>query len=292
MTIYGSDWRKLREVAELIATGAAGLAASSSSPRADAALLLAHAIGRRREWIVAHPDAVASPEETACFEMLCVRRRDGVPIAYLVGSAHFYGREFCVDESVLIPRPETEHLVDEALRFIEGPARVLDVGAGCGAIACTLAAETRARVDATDLSPEAVSIARENARRLGLADRCTFYEGDLTQPVTGSRYGVIVANLPYIPTGDLPRAPDPVSYEPRAALDGGPDGLALYRRLARLLPSLIEPAGLVLLEAAPPTIERLAECARAALPTFSVTIGTDYAGLARYVKACGSSPLL
>lgn len=289
MTIYGLDWRKLREVAELIATGAAGLAASSSSARADAALLLAHALGRRREWIVAHPDAVASPEETARFEMLCMRRREGVPIAYLVGSAHFYGREFCIDDSVLIPRPETEHLVDEALRFIEGPARVLDVGTGCGAIACTLAAETRARVDATDRSPGAISIARENARRLGVADRCTFFEGDLAQPVTGNRYGVIIANLPYIPSGDLPRAPDPVSYEPRAALDGGRDGLALYRRLAPLLPPLIERTGLVLLEAAPPTIARLAEIACAALPTFSVTVEADYAGLARYVKACGWS---
>lgn len=218
-----------------------------------------------------------------------MRRRNGVPIAYLLGSAHFYGREFLVDESVLVPRPETEHLIDEALRFIDGPTRVLDVGAGCGAIACTLAAETKARVDATDLSPEAISVARKNAHRLGLAERCTFYEGDLAQPVTGNRYGVIVANLPYIPTGDLPQRPDPASYEPRGALDGGTDGLAVYRRLMPALADLIKEDSIVLMECAPPTLRGLLELVRSTLPSFVISVGKDYAGLDRYIKAVGPS---
>ena len=192
---------------------------------------------------------------------------------------------FLVNQSVLIPRPETEHLVEEALRFIAGPMRVLDVGTGCGAIACSIAAETPARVDGTDLSPAAVELATENARRLGVSDRCSFQVGDLAEPFRGKRFHVIVANLPYIPTADLPQPPDPISFEPREALDGGSDGLTLYRRLLRELPTLLDTPCLVLLEAAPPTIGVLAEMTQTAFPSAAVSIVPDYAGLARCVKA-------
>jgi release factor glutamine methyltransferase len=212
-----------------------------------------------------------------------------VPIAYLLGSAEFYGREFAVNETVLVPRPETEHLIDEALRFIRSGMHVLDVGTGCGAIACTIAVETQAYVDGTDSSSSAIATAKQNARRLGLAQRCRFYHGDLAEPVRARRYNAVIANLPYVPTADLPRPPDSVSFEPREALDGGPDGLAHYRKLLPALPALLRGEALILLEAAPPTIFQLAEMIRITLPGFDVSVGNDYAGLARYVRAVSTS---
>ena len=257
----------------------------SESGHADAPLLLAHVLERDRSWLIAHGDDRPRECDAQRFRSLLQRRRDGVPVAYLIGSAGFYGRDFLVNQHVLVPRPETEHLVDEALGFITGAMRVLDVGTGCGAIACTIAAVTGATVDATDVSTAALEVAQANARRLRVADRCKFYIGDLARPVAGKRYDVIIANLPYIPSADLPRPPDPASFEPRLALDGGPDGLALYRKLMRDLADLVEPGGIVLLEAAPPTIEELTALLRTALPNFAISVGSDYAGLARYVKA-------
>ena len=136
--------------------------------------------------------------------------------------------------------------------------RVLDVGTGSGAIACSIAAETpRRRRRQRTFRPRPSRSRHANARRLGVASRCTFRCGDLVEPVRGRRYDVVVANLPYVPTGDVPALPDPASFEPRLALDGGPDGLALYRRLLPQLPAIVNDESLILLEAAPPTIEEL-----------------------------------
>jgi release factor glutamine methyltransferase len=272
-------------VAQTLAEGTARLRDSSDSPHADALLLLAHALRRGRAWIVAHGDATPSIQEAEAFQHLSGERSCGVPVAYLLGSAGFYGREFLVNENVLIPRPETEHLVDEALRFIgDRPLHVLDVGTGSGAIACTIAAETNAIVCGTDISPAAVAIANENVRRWGVADRCRFYVGDLTEPVSAQRFDVVVANLPYVPTAEIAGKPDPVAYEPREALDGGPDGLALYRRLLGSLAPLVNPNALILLEAAPPTMPGLSAIAKAELPCSTVSVGRDYAGLDRYLR--------
>lgn len=271
-------------VAEQLARGSAAIA-SSGSPRADALLLLAYALRRERAWILAHGEELVAEDDARHFVTLCARRNAGEPVAYILGTAGFYGREFLVDKSVLIPRPETEHLVEEAIRFIAGAMRVLDVGVGCGAIACTIAAETPALVAGTDLSPPAIKLATENARRIAVFDRCTFRQGDLIEPFWGERFDVVVANLPYIPTADLPQLPDPASHEPRAALDGGSDGLALYRRLLPQLPALVNTRALVLLEAAPPTIGTLAAMASSTFPSAAVSSVSDYAGLARFVKA-------
>jgi release factor glutamine methyltransferase len=275
-------------VAQTLVEGTALLHDSSASPRADALLLLGHALNREREWIVAHGDATPSREEVQAFERLSTRRSEGVPVAYLLGSAAFYGREFLVNASVLVPRPETEHLVAEAIAFIGNrAARVLDVGTGSGIIACTIAAETQATVHATDISPAAIGVAKRNAQRLGVADRCTFLAGDLTEPVKNERYDVVVANLPYIPSAQIPTKPDPIAYEPREALDGGPDGLTLYRGLLDTLPPLVNPNAMLLLEAAPPTIPGLRDLVRHSLPHFTIAVCNDYAGLARYIKAKG-----
>jgi release factor glutamine methyltransferase len=276
----------MTSVAAALAEGTALLRATSSAPRADALALLEATLSGRREWILAFGDRSVPARSEAAFRALCKRRREGTPTAYLLGRAWFCGREFVVDERVLIPRPETEHLVDEAVVFLgDRQADVLDVGTGSGALACSIAAATRATVAATDISSAALAVARENARRLNVSPRCTFHEGDLAEPVTDRRFDLVLANLPYIPSGDLPSAPDPVSFEPRLALDGGCDGLSLYRRLLAMLPALLKPKALVLLEAAPPTIARLKVAVKSALPGFAISLCQDYARFDRYVRA-------
>jgi len=276
-------------VGGLLARAGEVLRGASDSPHADASLLLAHALSRPREWLAAHPEATVDPAHLEQFLAACQRRRRGTPIAYILGHAGFYGREFLVDERVLVPRPETEHLVDEALRVLRRAQRdgrqpaVLDVGTGSGAIACTIAAETGLAVDATDVSPAALRVAARNAAELGVGGRCRFYQGDLAASVAGRRYDLLVANLPYVPTRDLPEPPDSAGFEPPQALDGGSDGLDCYRRLLRDAPALLAPGGTALLEAAPPTIAGLAALARSAFPDGAIEIGSDYAGLARYV---------
>ena len=261
--------------------------ALASAACADARLLLARAFGRSTAWIVAHSDDGLDEAVRARFEAWCARRRAGEPAAYVVGFAGFYGRDFAVDRRVLVPRPETEHLVDEIVAFVrETPApKILDVGTGSGALAVTLAAECpRASVDAIDISSDALLVARANAVRHGVDARVTFFQGDLLEPVRGRTYDAVVANLPYVPASDIAPAPAPLGFEPRLALDGGPDGLSLYRRLLDVAPAALCQGGILLLEAAPPTMNELAALARAAFPNAEVTIRNDYAGLARYVK--------
>lgn len=258
----------------------------------DAQLLLEYAIGRDREWTIAHPDAAVSAEDALRYTILCERRARGVPIAYIVGSAWFYGREFRVDEHVLIPRPETEHLVDEAVEHLRalaasGKTRVeaLDVGTGSGAIACSIAAEVpQAYVDATDASRAALEVAESNAHGLHVAARCALHFGDLAQPVAGRTYDVVAANLPYVPTADVPQLPQPAGFEPREALDGGADGLDCYRRFLPGAPALLREGGLLLLEAAPPVMGALKELVAQYFADTRIDVRDDYGGRARYVR--------
>jgi release factor glutamine methyltransferase len=273
------------DAATALAQGTALLRAGDT-PRNDALRLLQAVVRKPRAWLLAFGEHRLTMHDAARYRALCERAAHGVPIAYLLRSAGFYGREFLVDERVLVPRPETEHLVDEVVAFLgDREADVLDVGTGSGAIACSIAAGTNARVYATDVSAQAVAVAQENVRRFDLEDRCIVEHGDVLGPFAGRRFDVVVANLPYIPTADLPVAPDPVSFEPRLALDGGNDGLAVYRRLIAALPSALKANALVVLEAAPPTIGELARLVRCSLPPFAAEVGRDYAGLERYVKA-------
>jgi release factor glutamine methyltransferase len=272
-------------VAEAL-SGATKRLRQRESARADALLFLEYALGRPRAWIAAYGETPLSPDALATFQTMCARRDAGTPAAYVVGSAGFYGREFVVNESVLIPRSETEHLVDDAIAFIgDARARVLDVGTGSGAIACTIAARTNAWVDATDISTAALEVATRNAARLGVAERCRFHHGDLAEPVKHATFDVLIANLPYVPSRDVPRRPDPIAFEPRLALDGGVDGLACYRRLAGDLPALLEARALGLFEAAPPTVAGLGELLASTLRGFAISVHRDYAGLERYVRA-------
>jgi release factor glutamine methyltransferase len=209
----------------------------------------------------------------------------GMPQAYVTGWKGFYRREFAVNEYVLVPRPETEHLVEDALEFMRDPKRrrVLDVGTGSGAIACTIASEVAdAIVTASDVSAEALAVAAQNAQRLGVAGRCTFVRADIAPD--GHRYDVVVANLPYIPSAQVPQKPDPVGFEPRLATDGGPDGLREYRKLLAEAARLMLPGALLLMEGAPPTMAALRTLAEAALPQAAITVHRDYADLERYVR--------
>jgi release factor glutamine methyltransferase len=268
------------------------LDASSDSPQADARLLLAHALGCDSAWLIAHEREAIDGAARARLDALVARRATGEPIAYVLGSAWFYGREFVVTRDVLVPRPETEHLVEAVLDDLRagdthpaGRLRVCDVGTGSGAIALTVAAENPGiEVVASDASEPALAVARLNAARLGVEERVRFVAGDLAAPLEPlGPYDCLVANLPYVPSRAVPAPPDPVGFEPRFALDGGEDGLALYRRLLEGLARLLAPGGSAFLEAAPGTIERLAVLAESLLGAH-VEIGEDYAGKERWVS--------
>lgn len=258
--------------------------------RYDAALLLAHVLARDPAWLLAHDDAPVAPVDRARYDAAVARRLRGEPVPYIVGTAGFYGRAFAVDANTLVPRPETEALVEVILESVRrstasGPPRICDVGTGSGAIAVTIACELPgALVTAVDVSPAALAVARRNAEAHGVTARVRVVLGDgLAAAPSPAGYTCVAANLPYVRTGDLPRAPDPASFEPRLALDGGPDGLLLYRALLRDAARALAPDGTLVMEAGPDTVPTLAALARAAFPNRDVRVRPDYAGLARLV---------
>ncbi len=206
------------------------------APRLTAEILLAHVLKVDRVRLYVDLDRPLSREELASYRALIERRTAGEPTQYLTGHREFYGRTFKVDSRVLIPRPETELLVEAVLREVrkDAPARLLDLCVGSGAIAVTLAAERPlASVWATDLSPDAVVVSRENAEALGVGARVTIREGDLFSPLPpGVRFDAIASNPPYIRSADIGTLQAEVQREPRLALDGGADGLDLIRRIA------------------------------------------------------------
>ena len=286
---------KPQTVAATLARGIVLLAKTSPTPRPDAQVLLAHTLGRERDWLVAHPESLLSHSQAEKFAALCEKRASGLPVAYITGFAGFYKREFAVNEHVLIPRPETELLVEDAIAFLRARAQkgtLFEPGVGSGAIACSIAAELpEAIVEGTDVSVAALKVAQYNARRLNVHARCRFYYADIARSSGERKYDVIVANLPYIPTADVPQRPQPAGFEPVGALDGGPDGLSLYRRLLAMAPRMLRTGGLLLMEAAPPTTGALSLLAQAAFCGADVQVRSDYAGLERYVRvALGKNP--
>jgi release factor glutamine methyltransferase len=281
-------------IAQNLARGIVALAKNSESPRTDATLLLGHVTGKDKEWVLAHGEVFLSKAQSEKFDAYCAQRAKGVPIAYILGFAGFYGREFSISEKVLVPRPETEHLIDEALAHARERVEqllpkqfvtVLDVGVGSGAIAVTIAAEIpQAFVEGTDISMAALKCAELNAKRFTVSQRCKFLHGDLATPVLERSYDIVVANLPYIPSADLPRPPESAGFEPKDALDGGPDGLGHYRRFMPQAKRLVKPGGLLLLEAAPPVIETLAVLVHETFRYSETVVGEDYGGRLRFIK--------
>ena len=261
--------------------------------------LLGHVLGLTRAQVLTRPERLLSTEQAATFEALVARAALGEPLAYLTGRREFYGLDFEVDRHVLVPRPETELLVDRVLAA--RPARVLDVGTGSGCIAVTLAVRLpQAAITASDLSPTALAVARRNAQRHGVAQRITFMQSDLLdtfQPPTSHlssltsdlrpptsafqpTFDLIAANLPYIDPNELTTLPV-ARFEPRLALDGGPGGLALIERLLRQAPAVLAPRGRVLLEIGASQGPAALALARSAFPAAAARIEQDLAGLDR-----------
>jgi release factor glutamine methyltransferase len=286
------------DVAQALRSASSRLSGASPSSSSDAALLLAYTLEHDRAWLIAHSDEPLSGADLQRFETLVERRALGEPVAYLIGTAWFCGRAFEVSPAVLVPRPETEHVVEAALEHLRSHAKpvILDVGTGSGAIACTLAAQLPgALVYATERSIDALALAERNARALrhpdpaaphpeGVEGCLRFELADLLPRDENLRFDCVVANLPYVPTAQLPRKPEPAAFEPRDALDGGPDGLREYRRLLARLPGHLGDGAIVLMEAAPPSIAALRDLAAAAFPGARVAVGPDYAGLERYIR--------
>ena len=223
----------------------------AAEARADAEILLAHLIRRDRTWLFMHADDPLEVDVAARFETLVERRRQGVPVAYLVGQRGFWRFDLEVTPDTLIPRADTECLVEQALAHlpVDQPRRLLDLGTGSGAIALALAVERpTASVVAVDLSPGAVAVARRNAQRLGLAARVEVREGAWFGPVAGERFDLIASNPPYIEADDPHLVEGDLRFEPRSALASGADGLDDLRIIVRDAPTHLQAGGWLLVE--------------------------------------------
>jgi release factor glutamine methyltransferase len=289
-------------VAQLLGTGTARLAASGSeTPRLDAELLLGHVLGIDRTGVLAHPEAVVGDGQQATWQTLLDRRATGEPVAYLRGFKEFRGLAFRVDPGVLIPRPNTERLVElaedrvrtvltGAPRPVGGPAmQIWDVGTGSGAIIVALAVGLRRRgfldevqLIASDVAADAIGVALENAVAHGVADRIEFRVGDLLaiDPAPAC-VDLLVANLPYIPSAVVPTLPVAASFEPRIALDGGSDGLDLIRRLLDGVPGVLSPHGCVLMEIGSDQVAAARSAVLDTLPGWSAEVHDDLGGQPR-----------
>jgi release factor glutamine methyltransferase len=288
--------------------------AGSETARLDAELLLGWAVGADRTAIVAHRDAPVGADALRRFEEAVARRAAGEPVAYIRGIKEFHGLAFAVDPRGLIPRPETEALVEAAVAEIMArlagrpgeagsgrdgggdPIRVADVGTGSGAIAVAIAVELRkrrvtmgrnVRIAATDISPEALDLARENAVGHAAADGMRFIEADLLPPVlpdNGAPLDLVLANLPYVRTDAIAGLPIAASFEPRLALDGGPDGLDVIRALLERLPEVLATGGVALFEIGADQGDSAPVAVEAVLPGWRATGQPDLAGLPRVLR--------
>jgi release factor glutamine methyltransferase len=276
------------------------------TPRLDTELLLAHAIGVGRTAVVAHGDAPVGPGAEASFRAFLERRASGEPVAYIRGIKEFYGIALGVDSRALIPRPETERLVDAVIgdtmdRLSDGrrpkdePVRLVDVGTGSGAVAIGVAVELRrrrvsldkdVRILATDIWPDALDLARENAVAHAVADTIRFLEADLlpSSLPDDSRFDVVAANLPYVRSDAIAGLPVAASFEPRAALDGGPDGLDVIRALLARLPLTLADDGVALFEIGADQGVDAPAAVGATLPGWGARVEPDLAGLPRLLR--------
>ncbi|MDQ5984672.1 MAG: Release factor glutamine methyltransferase [Syntrophus sp. SKADARSKE-3] len=260
------------------------------SPRLDAEVLLAHSLGQSRVFLFAHPEQELMEGQVQAYRHNVSRRVLKEPVAYIVGCKEFWSLPLNVDKRVLIPRPETEILVEEALKIAAGfdnvAARILDVGVGSGAISLALASELKhAHIVAIDVSPEAITVAESNARKLGLEHRVSFVVGDLTRPLTGA-FDMIVSNPPYIAAPDMADLPEGVKgFEPHGALDGGPDGLFFYKGLVCEGENRLKKGGWLLMEIGAGQKDPLEEILRESCLYDEIRFCEDYAGFDRVVLA-------
>lgn len=269
--------------------GEALAAAATRIDRRDAQVLAAHAWGVDRPWLVAHDRDILKASEFRELQRLVDERARGVPVAYLTGAREFYGRRFAVSPAVLIPRPETEILVEAALARLPAHGRLLDLGTGSGAIAVTVACERPdADVTATDLSPGALDLARANARALGARVRTR--PGNWLDAIGDEVFDVIVANPPYVAGGDAHLGEGDLRFEPRAALtDESRDGLASLRALIGAAPRHLRPGGWLLVEHGHDQAEACAGLLSGAHFSERVSL-PDLAGIARVAGGRRGTP--
>lgn len=297
-------------VRELLEVGVTRLRdAGSESARLDAELLLAFALQTDRTGVIAHTEAPVGDGPAAHFEAALERRAGGEPVAYIRGFKEFHGLAFGVDPRALIPRPETERLVElaelEIVRRLIGaprpagapPIRVIDVGVGAGPVAVTLAVLLRRRtmleeveLTATDISEDALQLARENAVAHAVGDRITFETADLLPGAAVPQWDVVLANLPYVRTDALPGLPKAASFEPVLALDGGPDGLRAIDRLIGQLPRATDPAGVAMLEIGGDQGVEMRALVAEQLPGWTCEVELDLGGLPRVAILRRSEP--
>ena len=282
----------MKNVLEILTTTAAFFADRGvESPRLNIEHLLAHVLGKRRMDLYLEFDRPVSERELEPLRGLVKRRARGEPLQHLLGTVEFHRREFKTDRRALIPRPETERFCELILELFpkepEDPApSFLDVGTGSGVIALTLAGERPgARVAAVDVSPDALALAGENARHLGLTDRVEFARSDLLTDAPAGPFDLVAANLPYVPAGELPGLAREVrDHDPTLALDGGPDGLTIIERLIATAPPVLKPGGRLALEIghgqAAQVVNLLLEGDYA-----DIRAEKDYQGVERYVFA-------
>jgi len=292
----------------LLRAGTARLVESGSeTPRLDAELLLGHAVGVGRTVVLAHPEAPVGADAARRFREDLERRAAGEPVAYLRGFKEFHGLAFETDARALIPRPETERLVDlardEMMRRLGAVARALgshdlriaDVGTGSGAIAVALAVALRGLnaldavgILAVDISPDALGLARENAVGHAVADRMSFAEADLL-PGDATGFDLILANLPYVRHEAMAGLPRAAAFEPPVALDGGVDGLEVIGRLLDRLPGALDADGVALLEIGADQGEAIVDLVAVRLPDWSCRVEVDLAGLPRVARIARAS---
>ena len=234
-------------LADAAARLGASLALDAREARLETRILAAAALAVDPVWLIAHDTDLLDEDRRSTLDTWFARRLAGEPVAYILGQREFYGRPFRVGPATLIPRPETEHLVEAALARLPADGRVLDIGTGSGCIAITVKLERPdARVTAVDLSPDALAVARDNAKHLDAA--IEWLESDLFTALGDRQFDLIVSNPPYVPEGDPHLAAGDVRHEPRSALTSGADGLDAIRAIARQAPAYLANGGWLLLE--------------------------------------------
>jgi release factor glutamine methyltransferase len=253
----------------------------------EAEVLLRHVLGISRTQLYLDLDRNISPAYDDIWHRQLKRRRRGEPLAYITGHREFYGLDFQVDGHVLIPRPESELLVEKALSLARQRdiATIAEIGTGCGAIAVSLAVSLPGvKIYATDVSGPALEVARANCRAHGVSDRICLLRGDMLDPLPGP-VDLIIANLPYVREAELTPS-GPLSFEPALALNGGPDGLSAIRSLCCQVGNRLSPHGCLLLEVGQGQADMVVSLLRGAFPSARIEAATDFNGIERVVSAC------
>jgi release factor glutamine methyltransferase len=275
-----------RVKAQLLKTRATLETAGIPYPWLDAEILVAHVLHSSRERLHSHPERPLTAAQRQRLSRLTTRRAARVPVPYLIGEREFYGHMLRVTPAVLIPRPESELLVELAIEWLKahpGARRVIDLGTGSGAVAIALAlAVPHVRIEARDVSARALRVAANNVARYRLRRRVTIVKGDLLRGAVPA--DLIFANLPYIPEALRRLRPKELEYEPALALDGGKDGLDLIRTALAQAPAALKPGGLVLFECDPAQTRRIVRLAQGRWPSAQVGVHKDLAGLDRVVR--------